>query len=214
MDTPQITRREALQWVLAAGATFAVSPYSAFAADGAAPVTGKPYGTDALLNKTYAPGDLWPLTLSDDQKKNVTALCDLIIPEDEKSPAASTVGVPAFIDEWISAPYANQLADRGVVLKGLAWIDTESQKRFGKPFAELSVVQRTKIADDIHHAPDAKPEFQEAAGFFATFRDLAASGFYTTPVGMKDVGYIGNVPLQRFAGPPKAILEKFGLAGA
>lgn len=214
METPQITRREALQWVLAAGASFAVSPYTAFAVDGAAPVTGKPYGPDALLNKTYNPGELWPLTLSDGQKRTVTALCDLIIPEDEKSPAASEVGVPAFIDEWISAPYAEQLADREVVLKGLAWIDTESGKRFGKPFAELTIEQQSKIADDIHHAPNAKPEFKEAAGFFATFRNLTASGFYTTPVGMKDVGFIGNVPLQRFAGPPKAILEKFGLTEA
>jgi hypothetical protein len=214
METPQITRREAIQWVLAAGATFALSPYSGFAADGAAPVTGKPYGTDAVLNKTYSPGDLWPLTLSGEQKKTVSALCDLIIPEDDKSPAASQVGVPAFIDEWISAPYPEQSSDRDVVLKGLAWIDTESGKRFGKPFAELSVEDQTQIADDIHHAPDAKPEFKEAAGFFATFRNLTASGFYTTPVGMKDVGFIGNVPLQRFAGPPKAILEKFGLTEA
>jgi hypothetical protein len=214
MNSPEpirINRREALQWVLAASATVAAGRTPLEAAEAAEP-GGKPYGTDPVLNKTYKPGDFWPLTLSSDQRRTVVALCDLIIPEDAVSPAASAVGVPDFIDEWISAPYAVQQRDRSTVLSGLKWIDAEAQKRFSKPFADITIEQRTQIADDICYLPKAKESMAEGATFFALFRNLTAGGFYTTPVGSKDIGYRGNTPLARFEGPPKAVLEKLGLA--
>ena len=58
----------------------------------------------------------------------------------------------------------------------------------------------------------AASAFQTAAKFFAKFRDLTAGGFYTTPVGWKDLGYVGNVSLEKFDGPPLAALKKAGLA--
>jgi hypothetical protein len=142
----------------------------------------------------------------------VVALCDLVLPADEKSPTASTVGVAEFIDEWISAPYPIQQADRTTVLEGLAWIDTEARRRFGKDFASLDTAGQSAIADDICHKPKAKAGLEAAADFFALFRNLTTTGFYTTPVGMKDIGFVGNMPQARFMGPPKAVLEKLGLA--
>lgn len=210
-DPSRLSRREALQWVIAAGAAISLPSFPAFAEE-AAPVTGKPYGTDPVLNRTYKAGDLWPLTLAAGQRRTVTVLADLILPADDRSPAASAVGVPDFIDEWISAPYATQAKDRETVLEGLKWLEAESEKRFQKPFAELSVEQQSKIADDIAWLPRAKPEHANAAKFFATFRNLVTSGFYTTPVGMKDVGFTGNVALARFPDAPKEALEKLGLA--
>ena len=117
-----------------------------------------------------------------------------------------------FIDEWISAPYPQQRGDREVILPGLLWIEAESQKRFGAAFPAISGAQRAAIADDICSAAKAKPEFADAAKFFAKFRDLTAGGFYTTPVGMNDIGYRGNVPLEKFDGPPLEALKKAGLA--
>lgn len=212
-QSPRLTRREALQWVLAASATVALLHAQTFADDaGAAPVSGRPYGTDPLLNHTYHPGELWPLTLSPEQRRTVTALGDLIIPADDKSPAASAVGVPDFIDEWISAPYPLQQADRTVVLDGLKWLEAECQRRFGKGFADLAQEPQTQIADDIAWLPKAKPGHEAGAQFFAVVRNLAASGFYTTPAGMKDLGFVGNVALTRFPDPPKEVLEKLGLS--
>jgi Gluconate 2-dehydrogenase subunit 3 len=208
---PRLSRREALQWVIAAGAAISLPSFPAFAEE-AAPVTGKPYGTDPVLNRTYKAGDLWPLTLAAGQRRTVTALSDLILPADDHSPAASAVGVPDFIDEWISAPYATQAKDRKTVLDGLKWLEAESDRRFRKPFAELSVEQQANIADDIAWLPRAKPEHEAGAKFFATFRNLVTSGFYTTPVGMKDIGFTGNVALTRFPDAPKEALEKLGLA--
>jgi hypothetical protein len=170
------------------------------------------YGTDPDLMKEWKSGEPWPLTLTESGRRTTQALCDLIIPADGHSPAASAVGVVDFIDEWISAPYPNQRGDRDIVLSGLAWIDDEANKRFGKGFASLSDAQQSAIADDICSSAKARPEFASAAKFFAKFRDLTAGGFYTTPVGMKDIGYTGNVALEKFDGPPIEALKKAGLA--
>ena len=83
-----------------------------------------------------------------------------------------------------------------------------------KPQSRRQIRVRTDvaIADDICSPARARPEFATAAKFFSKFRDLTAGGFYTTPVGMKDIGYTGNVPLDKFDGPPLEALRKAGLA--
>ena len=128
------------------------------------------------------------------------------------SPAASAVGVVDFIDEWISAPYPQQRGDREIVLAGLAWIEAESQKRFGKAFRRARRCAEER--DRRRHllaCEGRRRSSPTAAKFFAKFRDLTAGGFYTTPVGMKDIGYVGNVPLEKFDGPPLEVLKKAGL---
>jgi len=206
-DEPKkISRREALKWVGAAMTAFPLLQGAGFAA-----------GT-ARLKRTLSdpdllhPGKLWDRVLTKEELRTVTALCDVIIPADEKSPSASKVGVPDFIDEWVSAPYPEQEADRKRIQDGLAWLNTEAQKRFQKIFAGLTEEEKVKICDDISYVPKAKPEFMQAAWFFARMRDLTASGFYTTKEGMKDLQYIGNVPLFAFDGPPKKVLEYLKLA--
>jgi hypothetical protein len=76
----------------------------------------------------------------------------------------------------------------------------------------LGEAQIKAICDDICYAPKAKPEFKQAASFFSKMRDLTAGGFYSTPEGWKDLGYIGNVPLAEFLGPPPEVLKHLGLA--
>jgi hypothetical protein len=197
----RLDRRTAIKWMLAASATLAVTDRGALAAPAtaAAPAT-KGYGTDPLLNADYAPGAFWPLTMTDHQRRTSAVLCGLIIPAEGDIPSAADLKVHDFIDEWISSPYPDQRGDRATVLAGLAWIDAESNRRFGSDFADLS------------HAPDAKPEHAEGARFFARFRDLTTSGFFTTPEGMQDIGYVGNMPLIEFKGPPPEVLQKLGLA--
>src|SRR5205085_1135295 len=126
-------------------------------------------------------------------------LADTILPKDQYGPAASEVGVVDMIDEWISAPYPNQQADRPVILDGLAWLDAESAKRFGgKAFADLPAEQKCAICDDVCYAGAAKPEFKKAAHFFSQFRSLCAGAYYATPAGWKAIGYVGNVALPSF----------------
>jgi hypothetical protein len=210
-----LDRRTTLKWMFAAAATvpslqaLAYTPQP-FALDVKGDQAG--YGTDPDLTKEWRPGGPWPLTLGVAARLTTMTLCDLIIPADDVSPSASSVGVVEFIDEWISAPYPQQRADREIIVPGLQWIEAEAQGRFGKAFPELADAQRAAIADDICSQGKAAPNAATAARFFARFRDLTAGGFYTTPVGMKDIGYVGNVPLEKFDGPPLAVLKKLGLA--
>jgi len=207
-------RRVAIKWMLTAAASAGVFDGVTFGAEkgqGALPKNAVGYGTDPDLLKNYKPGDLWPLTLTAGQRVTAAALCDVIIPADEKGPNASAVGVTEFIDEWISAPYPGHDADRRLILEGLAWLDGEAQKRFGQDFSNLIVRQKTAICDDICYVANAKPDFKKAALFFRRYRDLTAGGYYTTPEGMKDIGFVGNVPSATFAGPPPEVLKQLGL---
>ncbi len=208
-SSSRLPRRDAIKWMLAATATVSLLDWRVL---GAPAASAKGYGIDPNLLETYNPGDLWPLTLTAAQRRCATALCDVILPADGKSPAASELHVVDFIDEWISAPYESQRQHREIVVPGLAWIETESAKRFKKSFAELSEDQQLAICNDICYVPKAAPEFKEAAVFFSVFRNLATGGFYTTPAGWKDIGYVGNVPLDHFAGPPPEVLKHLGLA--
>jgi len=202
-------RRTTIKWVLAASAAWPLLREGTGRADPLPAAHG--YGTDPNLLKVYKPGELWPLTLSAPQRRLAGILADIIIPDDGHSQSASSVGVVDFIDEWVSAPYPDCQRDRPIVLGGLDWLDAEAARRFGKNFAELDAAQQTTICDDICDQSRAVPARREAARFFAVFRDLTAGGFYSTPVGRKDLGYIGNVPLARFDGPPAALLKKLNL---
>lgn len=197
-------RRTTLRWMLAA-ATLPAWPGAV-----AAPAAG--YGTDPDLVRSYRPGELWPLTFSEPQRRAAAALCTLIIPADEHSPSAAELEVHTFIDEWISAPYPRHVKDRALIVKGLGWIDREAKRRFGKPFAASSETQQRSICDPICHLPKAPPRRAEAAKFFARFRDLTAGGFYTTPQGTKDLRFVGNTPSVTFDGPPAEVLQIVGVA--
>ena len=207
-DETRVDRRTAIKWVLAASAAMQLPSMSLAATAPAAP-TG--YSKDPDLLKIYQPNSLWPLTLSKPQRATAAVLCDLIIPADETSPAASTVGVVDFLDEWISSPYPQSQTDRPVIIEGLAWLDSESQRRFKKNFVASSAAQRAEICDQISGA-NAPQELLKANAFFRRYRALTAGGYYTTPLGMKALNYVGNVPLTKFDGPPVEVLKKLGLA--
>ena len=206
-DEVRVDRRDAMKW--AAALALAPTGLDPKRVQRLLPAAG--YGSDPLLNKVYEPGAFWPLTFDASQKRSVAALCDLIIPADERSPSASAVGVPAYIDEWISSPYPGQAPDRVLILGGLAWLDARARERSGEDFAALDEPAKRAICDPICHLPDAKPELQDAAQFFARFRDLCASAFYASREGMSDIGYLGNVPKIAFEGPPKEVLDRLGL---
>ena len=222
--TPSMDRREALKVITLAAASAALAEGLAPAVvDAQQPVVAGPKPRAVAVPPKAGPRgtmtdpDLlnakanWPRLLSAAELVTLSALCDMIIPADDKSPSASTVGVPAYINEYVSAPY--DWAERALVRVrgGLTWIDVESGKRFGKRFSAATTTERTQICDDICFLPKAKPEFQAASRFFDQIRDLTASGFYTTDAGMKDLQYIGNVPLAKFDGPPPEVLRKLGL---
>jgi len=204
-------RRTTLKWVLAVGAS--VPALMAHATPSSrTPAPGAGYGPDPDLTPSYPKRHLWPLLLSDAEKRTARVLCDLIIPADDISPSASEVGVVEFLDEWLSAPYPTQLKDRQVVRDGFAWLNSHSRQRFKHDFADLNLSQHVDICDAICDVAKAAPDLETAAEFFARLRLLIAGGFYSTPVGRRDLGYIGNVALTSFEGPPEELLQQLGLA--
>lgn len=224
-------RRTVLKWMALAAAAPAVSascaPDAGPAASGAGAgeaaggtaspssgvgnplAAGTPWDPDLI-----APRRHWDLVLTADERDGLAVLCDLIIPADDVSPAASEVGAVDYIDEWVSAPYDGQRADLVLVRGGLAWLDREATTRFGEGlrFRDLTEAQKTAICDDVCWIRRAAPEHRMAARFFAKVRDLTATAFYTTPQGMADIGYVGNTALARWEAPPDEVLRHLGLA--
>lgn len=137
----------------------------------------------------------------------VTILVDLIIPRDERSGSATDVGVPEFMDFIVNDQPPRQNAMRG----GLRWLDTQCEKRFDKTFVDCTDVQRTEVLDDIAWPQKARPEMSHGVAFFNSFRDLTATGFWTTKIGMADLQYTGNTFVPNWKGCPDEALAKLGV---
>jgi hypothetical protein len=214
-----ISRRETLAWV---GVAFA-SPWFFAASEPAlaqgemglwkdvevAPVTAPGYGTDPNLLKPSVP---WPLTLTDDQRATLRICADLMIPADDRSPSGSALHLDAFIDEWVSAPYPDQQRDRRLILSGLAWLDAESDARFQHGFAAAGDSEHRAIFDSIAFKAKVAAGYGRPANFFARLRGLMLGGFFSRPEGMKDIGYIGNTPMNAYPGPSDEALAHLNTA--
>ena len=137
----------------------------------------------------------------------INVLVDIIIPKDERSGSATEAGVPVFMDFLLDDQPTRQTAMRG----GLAWIDLECQDRYDKRFLDCTTEQRTAVLDDIAWPQKAKPEFAHGVAFFNSFRDLTASGFWSSKMGVEDLQYIGNVMVAEWKGCPPDALKKLGL---
>lgn len=143
---------------------------------------------------------------SDHEMATITVLADIILPADENSGSASDAEVPAFIEFIAKDMPSHQLPLRG----GLMWLDHEANSRFGTPFVKSSREQQIAIVDDIAYPGQVKPEHSQGARFFSLMRDLTMTGFYTTKIGIDDLGYIGNTP-NVWDGVPEEELKKHGL---
>ncbi len=137
----------------------------------------------------------------------ITVLVDIIIPKDEVSGSATEAGVPTFIEFIVKDMPHHQTPLRG----GLRWLEMESLKRFEKSFTEITGPQRLAIIDDIAYPEKASPAFKQGVAFFNRMRDLTVTGFYTSEMGGKDVGYVGNRPNQ-WNGVPDDVLKQYGLS--
>jgi gluconate 2-dehydrogenase gamma chain len=139
----------------------------------------------------------------------ITILADIIIPADAKSGSASQAGVPAFIEFIVKDMPQHQTPMRG----GLMWLDNESKKMFSQKFVKLSQSDKLKIVDLIAYPAKAKPEHTQGVSFFNLMRNLTATGFFTSEMGIKDLGYEGNKP-NKWEGVPDEVLAKYNLSYA
>jgi gluconate 2-dehydrogenase gamma chain len=195
----EITRRNALKII---GAT----PVAAGLAIGTADADQTPATHQHPAPTAARKGPFKPKFFTPHELATVTVLADIIIPKDERSGSASEAGVPAFIDFMMTDRPNMQTPMRG----GLRWLDAACRKQFNQAFVDLSASDRTTILDAIAYPKKAAPEMSQGAAFFTALRNLVATGFYTSKIGIADVGYMGNVPTV-WNGCPQECLDHLGL---
>lgn len=151
-----------------------------------------------LLSETF---------FTDHERETVEVLCDIIIPADDVSGSATDAGVPDFIEFMMKDMPSMQVPMRG----GLMWLDNQCRQRYDNTFVACSEEERFELIDEIAYPDDAAPDMGYGVRFFNRMRDLTATGFFTSEIGIEDLGYEGNRANQ-WDGVPEEVLEKHGLS--
>jgi hypothetical protein len=163
----------------------------------------------AAKGEPYAPKFFTP-----HEWATVHVLADAVIPGDERSGGATDALVPEFVDFILDDPLAEPRERESLqtrVRGGLAWLDRECRGRCSKAFVECAAGERTAVLDDIAWPEKARPEMAAGAAFFTLFRDLVASGFWSSRMGVEDLKYTGNTFVAEWKGCPPEVLAKIGL---
>jgi gluconate 2-dehydrogenase gamma chain len=138
----------------------------------------------------------------------ITILGDIIIPKDARSGSASDAKVPEFIEFIVKDMPSHQVPMRG----GLRWLDLQCLNHYNKTFADASHAQQIEMVTEIAYPKKAKPEMLQGVAFFNRMRDLTATGFFTSKMGIEDVGFAGNSP-GKWTGVPEDLIKKYGMEG-
>jgi hypothetical protein len=184
----EVTRRNLIQILSAAPA---IAEAEAQTHDHAAPAAAKP----APYRRKV---------IDDKQWRTVRVLCDIIIPADERSASATQAGVPEFIDDWLDFRTKEDGNDlfAAQILGGIMWVDQESMHRFGKDFASATPEQQKQILDRVAWPAKAAAADRRWVAWFNRFRDLTASGFFSSKMGVADLPFLGNKAIAEWKGCP------------
>jgi len=141
------------------------------------------------------------------EKSMVSIIADIIIPKDDVSGSATESGVPDFIEFMMKDYPKFQLPIRG----GLMWLDNLSQATYEKSFLDIREEEKITLIDKIAYPDMADIDMKFGVNFFNLMRNLTCTGFFTSQIGIKDIGYVGNRPNQ-WDGVPDEVLKKFNLS--
>lgn len=147
--------------------------------------------------------------LNEGELSTIATLCDIILPATSTAGSATDAKVPEFIEFIVKDLPYHQLPMRG----GLMWLNGESTKRFNKAFVDCINAEQIKIVDDIAY-PDPnneKPDMAPGRAFFNRMRNLTMTGYYTSKMGIDDLGYVGN-RANLWDGVPQEVLDKHGMS--
>ena len=137
----------------------------------------------------------------------IAVLCDIILPSEHPNGGALDAGLPDFVEFMVKDRSRYQLPIRG----GIAWLDKRAIDRFGADFINVSEAQRLSLCDEIAYPDEKAAELQAGIVFFTLMRNLTMTGYYTTELGFRDLGYQGNTP-NIWDGVPESVLAKHGMA--
>jgi len=199
----QVNRREALKAlaVLPAAGALALAPVSATLDRANRWAEFLAAGGPALAPRFFTAHE-WA---------TVRLLADYILPRDARSGSATDAKVPEYMDYLLAEKSAKE-QDRVEMRGGLAWLDEESRRRFGSAFSASTDAQRRTLMDDIAYPGKARRELSPGVAFFTNFRDMTASGFFSSAMGWQDLRYVGNTFVPHWDGCPPAALQKLGVS--
>ena len=205
-------RRDSIKWLTTsvfAGGAFAACNTSTEEAAKADAAKDFPFSLDRATEERARDKALLQAEkfFSPQEMATITLLADIIIPRDEISGSASEAGVPDFIEFMVKDKPELQTPLRG----GLRWLEVQCLNRYGQVFAKCTAAEQMEMVDDIAWPQKANPEMTQGVAFFNLMRNLTATGFYTTEMGFKDLGYAGNRPNQ-WNGVPDEVLQQYNLA--
>ncbi len=201
-----IKRRDLLKVITAAGSAALVSVTPSPAHEGTLTQAG------ATTSRQTAPAAsaVYQRKFFDEHEwKTVRVLSDYIIPADERSGSATAAGVPEFIDDWLDFKRSTMLAPE--IRGGLVWLDLESNRKYSHDFVDCTETQQREMLDRIAYPKKALPEDAAGVAFLNRMRDLVASGFFSSEIGVKDLPYLGNQMLAEWDGCGSNVIAKLGL---
>jgi gluconate 2-dehydrogenase gamma chain len=215
LQTFQMDRRKSLKLIVTGAVAAPIAIAGCKTDDKDANKPADPKTADATFNLDRNPDELKyerellakDKFFTDHEFATITVLADIIIPKDEVSGSASEAKVPDFIEFIVKDMPNHQVPMKG----GLRWLDMQCLKRYEKAFKDCSSEQQLEIVELIAYPKKAAPEMTQGAKFFSLMRDLTATGFYTSPIGLKDIGYAGNQANQ-WNGVPEDVLAQYKLA--
>jgi len=149
-----------------------------------------------LVRAARVGGGYNPKVYTPHEWSTVRMLVDYIIPKDERSGSATDALVPEFMDTMLDLEPNMRTAHRG----GLAWLDHEMRERTGADFISATDAQRRELLDVISRPRTAPEEMSHGVQWFNSFRDLTATGFFTSEIGINDLGYTGNTAVMEWTG--------------
>lgn len=200
-----MNRREAMQHLLAIPAAVAITPdvmeraaahvEQAMQHEQQAPAAGAAQPAPAPAYR--------PKQFTTDEWRLVRVLVNYVIPRDARSGSATDAGVPEFMDFMLG----ESAGMRTWMKNGLGWMNAECRKRFGKGFISCSDAQRREVLDAIAYPKKASADVKAGVDFFNNFRNLTASGFWSSRIGVADLGYIGNMPVAKWEGTPANVMR-------
>ena len=192
---PVLDRRAAMLWTGALASALGATHYYGLGFTAADGPVAPGYGRDPDMLNPVVP---WPRQMTESQLAATRAIVDFILPREGKAPSASEVGVHELIDEWISAPYPDQTADRTLILDGLTRLDLLVRRSgTARDFSVASTARKTAVLREVADPASQLP----TVDFWRRIRRLVIGAYYTTEAGFADIGYVGNVALKSYPAP-------------
>lgn len=193
----EINRREAIAGLVSIPAALALPP-EALERAAAHAAAGAAEDAPQQAAQAYQPKQFTP-----DEWRLVRLLVNYVIPRDARSGSATDAGVPEFMD-FILGEYPS---NRQWMRDGLGWLNAECRRRHGKGFVSCNDAQRRDVLDAIAWPRRAAAEARPGAEFFTRFRNLTSSGFWTSRIGIADLGFVGNRAVAKWEGTPPEVLR-------